>query len=60
MASITLQMPRAFGKKMMSELIVEAMANAWNDCVLSLWDEGCLSDREKDYYIENNPYKEDT
>jgi hypothetical protein len=60
MASINLAMPRAFGKKMMSVLIREAMTQAWDACVLALWDEGCLSDREKDYYTKNNRFREDT
>lgn len=59
MATINLQMPRAFGKQMISELIQEAMIQSWDACVLSLWDEGCLSDKEKDYYIKHNRFRED-
>ena len=61
MATLSLEIPRAFGKTFLAEQIQtfvgQAMRVAWDACVNEMHEHGCISSSEAAYYLKRNPYK---
>jgi hypothetical protein len=41
------------------KFVTESMAAAWDRCINDLWDEVVINTWDRNYFLANNPYRED-